>query len=363
MHSQREKLAMRNVSYFPVYKTEENVVTNSVLLMLSHINRILPRGLERVLTGLFDDSTAVSVGPRFQSQIFSKTKLGENSIVDGRISQQDFALSIETKLGNVLDKEQIQRHLDAIADDSKTGSRETLLCLTGTRPPEEFLRDLEKLADKRTVNIAFKTFVDLVNAIESIRDPHRDELNEVVDEFRQFLSERGLLPSGVAELLVNPCGLSYENNVKFGIYHDQPERSKTFCEYLGLYRNKSVSHIGALRKVILVEMKDGDLVSEEELILPWTAQKSSPLAPEERDRIRGIVAHTGYYDLRSGFIRFYVVDEFVETSFTKTSKNGIQGHRYFTLGGNGGIIKDIFNKATNPSTVEVADHLRSVSWK
>ncbi len=31
---------MRNVTYFPPYSQEENVVTNSVLLLLSHVNRI-----------------------------------------------------------------------------------------------------------------------------------------------------------------------------------------------------------------------------------------------------------------------------------------------------------------------------------
>jgi len=58
---------MRNVSYFPPYSQEENVVTNAVLLLLSHVNRLAPTIFSDLLTSITDE--AFAIGPTFQNQV------------------------------------------------------------------------------------------------------------------------------------------------------------------------------------------------------------------------------------------------------------------------------------------------------
>ena len=84
---------MRNVTYFPPYSQEENIVTNAVLLLFSHVNRLAPNLLQGILNNLTDEE--LQLGPIFSNQV-----KGTKSVIDAVISQTPFEIHIETKLGD-----------------------------------------------------------------------------------------------------------------------------------------------------------------------------------------------------------------------------------------------------------------------
>ena len=80
---------MTNVSYFPTYSQKENVVTNSVLLLLSHVNRMAPTIFSELLTKITDEPSSFSIGPTFHNQVRIP---GNSRIPDALIQQSPFKI-------------------------------------------------------------------------------------------------------------------------------------------------------------------------------------------------------------------------------------------------------------------------------
>lgn len=348
---------MRNVSYFPPYSQEENVVTNAVLLLLSHVNRMAPTIFSDLLTSITDE--AFSVGPTFQNQVKVE---GGKGIPDALIQQSPFEIYVETKLGNNLSVGQISAHFETIKHNETVKGSSILIGLTKTQIARTDLDELQRLGSANGVRFFSTTFAELADILESSSDEFRLELNRLLEEYRAFIQERGLVPETENKLLINPCGTSYEQNSLHNIYHDQPTRSKVFCKYLGIYKDKCVSLIGEVLAVVNARI-DGNKVSIlENHPLSWRQGDLHQPTEQERNRILGIVDGSSYYNLREEEARYYIVDKFVESRFRKVSKHGIQGHRYFTLDGETGIIPDCFAEA-EPTIEEVARALSAKTWE
>ncbi len=348
---------MRNVSYFPPYSQEENVVTNAVLLLLSHVNRMAPTIFSDLLTSITDE--AFPVGPTFQNQVKVQ---GGKGIPDALIQQSPFEIYVETKLGDHLSVGQISSHFETIKQNETVKGSSILLGLTRTQIGQTELDELQSLGGANGVRFFSTTFAELADILESSSDEFRLELNTLLEEYRAFIQERGLVPETENKLLINPCGTSYEQNRLHNIYHDQPTRSKVFCKYLGVYKDKCVSLIGEVLAVVNARIEGNEVSILENHPLSWRKGDLHQPTEQELNRILGIVDGSSYYNLGDEEARYYIVDKFVESSFRKVSKHGIQGHRYFTLDGEAGIIPDCFDDA-EPTTEDVARALSEKTWQ
>jgi len=352
---------MRNVSYFPPYSQPENVVTNAVLLLLSHVNRLAPDLFSDLLTNLTDES--FDVGPIFQNQIKIK---GGKGIPDALIRQVPFEIYVETKLGDKLAHSQIEDHFITIKAHETVPGSSILLGLTRSKLSEAEISKLRAMGAKRNVRFFVTTFSDLADFLEYASSDFRQGLNKVVEEYRAFIQEQGLTPVSLNRLIINPCGTSYEQNKRHNIYHDQPGRSKVFCKYLGIYRDKAVSMIGRVRAVMTARIIGENVEVIDNFSLPWESESPFELTEEWERRILNIVDGSHYYNLRDEEARYYLVDKFVETDFRKVSKYGIQGHRYFTLDsretGAYGAVPELFSDR-EPSIDKLADELRNLTWR
>ena len=109
---------MKSVRYFQPYKNGEDVVTNAVLLLFSHINRLAPEiftGFVAMVAG-----EKATLGPIFGNQ---DSKPGGKSVVDAVIRQQAIDINIETKLGDSLNADQIFRHFEGMWAEDRGGLR------------------------------------------------------------------------------------------------------------------------------------------------------------------------------------------------------------------------------------------------
>ena len=351
---------MRNVSYFPPYSQEENVVTNAVLLLLSHVHRLAPEIFANLLTTITDKEYAV--GLTFQNQVRVQ---GGRGRPDALIQQEPFKIYVETKLGGELDANQIKAHLATIKKNESVPGDSILISLTSTAIDAALYKKLRDLGKLKKVQFFGTTFSDIADILENASADFRTDLNLILEEYRAFIQERGLVPISENRLLVNPCGTSYAQNKLHCIYHDQPGRSKALCKYLGIYKEKSVSLIGKVLAVVNARIEGKRVVITENHHLSWMRGEPHRPTKEELNRILGIVDGSDYYNLRNEEVRYYIVDRFVETNFRKKSKYGILGHRYFNLDGSAtneqGVIPELF-KNQEPSLEMIASALADKTW-
>ncbi|MCY4303748.1 MAG: hypothetical protein OXC62_03025 [Aestuariivita sp.] len=345
---------MRNVTYFPPYSQDENMVTNAVLLLLAQVNRLAPSVFSGLLTRLTDDE--YFIGPTFKNQIRHPNA---QSVPDALIRQIPFEIYLETKKGNDLDCSQICQHFDTIKKIENVEGSSVLLGLTRMPIDREKLGKLQERGMKKKVRFFTTTFSELADILEKSSDEFRLELNAIIEEFRAFIQELKLMPDSDNRLLINPCGNTYEQNCYHHIYYDQPTRSKIFCKYLGLYKEKSVSRIGEVLAVVNartdIESRKVEITKNHPL--SWCNALHEP-TEQEKDRILEIARKTGTHKEE----RYYIVEKFVECTFKKKSKHGVQGHRYFSLDGEDGIIRECFADKL-PSIQEVANALSAKTWE
>jgi len=348
---------MSEVSYFQTYSQRENVATNATLLLLSHVHRIAPNLFESFLTNITEDE--FPVGPSFLNQ---ESKLGGKSVVDAVIRQAPFEINIETKRGGDLDEGQCIRHMDGMKLEQRPGPN-LLLAITKTNIPEQVYNRLSEAAVARNLTFAATTFEQIHHFLDSQTEDFRLGLKDIITDYEVFLSANDLLPDNRVKMIINPCGVSFEQNKKYGIYHDQPERSKRYCRFIGCYKNKSVRLVGEVQAVFLGEFLEGKIQVTEQVKLPWQRQKKE-ITNEMKQRIVALANTPNYYDLKAQLVRYYVVHKFHETNFMKQTKNGIQGHRYFDLDGAEGICSSLFEDTKQNITDEdVAKALQGKFWE
>lgn len=351
---------MRQVTLFPPYKQPENLVTNAVLVLLSQVYRLAPELFAAVLTSLTE--TESQVGPQFNNQIRVP---GGAGIPDALIHQPPFKLYVETKLNGYITEDQIRAHVTSIQQHEPLVPGTALLGLTKDALDAEHSRRLSVICESGGVRFVQTTFAELADLIRNNSAEFRTQINNIVDEFHTFLIEADLVPVSENRLLVNPCGTSFEQNERWHIYHDQPGRSKSFCKYIGIYKDKSVRLIGRVRGVAVIEFEDDYIRVLENFKLPWEPNSPVNITPEFKARMLGIADSSPFYSLRDEEVRFYLVDRLVPTDFRKVSPQGIMGHRYFTLDSNAldepAALPELF-KQGEPDIETLADALRKRVW-
>jgi len=350
---------MRTVSYFSPYKQSENTVTNAVLLLLSHIHRNTPDIFEAFLKDIAGQD--IAVGPIFANQ---DSKPCGKSVVDAVIRQTPIEINIETKIthGDSLDTDQLRRHAEGMKTEAKS-DRRVLLGLTPSPLSFDLKNEANAICKKLNVSFISRTFEEIVAYFENTVPEFHEDLNAILGDFRVYLSDNGQLPPSQNRMLINPCGDSLDSNRDFGIYHDQPYRSKVMSKYLGCYDKKAVRLIGEVYAVIIAEVQNNELVIHEQIELPWQAQ-CHDINADDKQRIINLIQNSPYSDLGERPSRYYLTHGFEETEYEKTSLGGIQGHRYFALDGKDGKLQTLFEKSSEqPSLSEIVSALKKETWE
>ena len=178
-------------------------------------------------------------------------------------------------------------------------------------------------ASLRTKELAL---IDEVTDQQNFRDVKESNIvKEAIDTHLPFtkpLNDKSL--SGSKTLLAFTANQSRKENLIYNIYYDPVGRNHNLpFKYIGLYAEKTVFAIGEVQKIVSCNYVEGKLVTPD-------GNELTTLSEEEKARIIGIIDNTEYYDLYYDN-KFYVVDKFYKTNFTKTSDYPLRAKKYFWL--------------------------------
>ena len=225
--------------------------------------------------------------------------------------------------------ERIRRVLTALQDARSPRNLDLpgsaiLIGLTRQRLPNNAIDRSRGNAQKSGIRLFCLTYRELALQVEEFCAEYEQDLNEIVQDYKYFLATEGLLTDPHTRLVVFPCGTSWRENIRFGLYYEPPSRpAKLDCRFLGIYHDKQISHIGQI-DTVAVYLPDNDSFQIETV-------EGGTLTEDQKSRIRDTIAATSYYDLKGDNHRFYIVSQFVPTAFEKASPGGMRGHRYFDL--------------------------------
>lgn len=335
---------MATINPYQRYSQKENVVTNNVLLMLSNLYSIGPSLYENYVNALCEDNNVITVLPEFTQQ--SKGKKRE--IIDGLMLQKPWRIIIETKLQNLDSINKLVKYTDSF----KPYETKVLFHLSTTSYSDPKVKKIEKLIAERQVDEDVKffsiTYSDLIEKLEALveENPSLLSLKQLKEDFEEYCQFTGLLPSEHI-LRAMACGRSFDLNVKHQFYFDWAPRGYSSFNYLGIYKDKAVQYIGEVEKVIVANLVDDQL----EIITP----DPQDVTAEQKERLTIAIKDTidNGWSIGEGH-RFFLLKNFEETDFRKTSKGGIFRVRRFDL------EKELEQV---PATVrEIAEALREKTW-
>jgi len=353
---------MADIHYFQRYSKKENVVTNNTLLLLSRVYHYSPSICEDILNALLDDEN-LSIGPSFVQQEGGQSTRGTRSIPDGTISQPSFRVIIETKRHGVSSAGPLIRHLDQFRD----ADTQVLLLLDKHDPSDEIAEEVKAAVsgrnhgERRKAVFGSVTFTDLIEMARREIPSHAVEMVDVIDDYEEFCTNEGLIPSAPHKMRAVLCGTTLEENIRHGVYYHPADRGYSELGYLGLYKEKSVRAIGKLGNTAQARVsKEGNL----ELV-----DSDGALTEEEKQRIKAVATEgmeNHEYGLNEKDHRYFLVDQFVRTDdkgdgegFNKTSKYGLPGEKHFDLKDELGLEK---NEPLPEETTEIARLLAGESW-
>lgn len=309
---------MSRVSYFQRFSQRENHATNNTLLVLRYLYQAAPFKLEQVLGGVLE--TTPTIGLTFDQQV-----KGLHSVPDAVISQKPLRMFIETKLGDGLWRDQIERHIASItANPAEQGGETYLIGLTKTPISESEKDSHAEYAKARGVQFRATTFTEIATLLRAACADYEPTLIAIVEDYRSFLENEGLLDDRGRWMAVFPCGTSYPDNERLGLYYEPPERpSKNSCRFIGIYTQKTISLIGEPTAILVCAFENGVVRVEE--------RDRGQETPGMVARIKDAFEQIDYYDLKSATIRFYMVDRWSPTTLRKSTPGGIMGLRYIDL--------------------------------
>lgn len=196
---------------------------------------------------------------------------------------------------------------------------------------------------------------EIVNQMKKI-DELLIQKNEIEKEIKQKEYEQKLSSSvdkNVVEnktMLVVTTGTSFEDDIKTNIYYCKSEKIKEQCEYIGLYKDKSVRAIGKIKKVIEATKIKGKLNVK--------LFYGEPITEEDKKKIEDCINKSITLfgcDIGARSHKYFIVDKFIETDYQKKSANGIMQNKYFDL------YKRLEVKEL-PSVEEIAEKLKDIEW-
>jgi len=333
---------MSTVHYFQRFSQRENVDTNNTLLLLSRIQVSDPRLLRSVLGELFADEELGPGGFEVGVQFSQQTSAPSGSVPDGMLFQNSFRVVLETKRHPTFGLKQLEAHLSAFSGEAT----KVLLLLS----PERSEIRVPKAIEQR-VAVVSRTFADIVAACRAAKVHENLSLRELVDDYEQYCFESDLISTHADRVMAIAVGTTLAENIELRLYYAPTERGYQRHQYVALYTQKSIRAIGEIENVVSANL-EGDTLA--------TRQSTSIVTREQQQRILRAIAlgPTHGYDIRTDH-RFFLVREFVPTSFRKTSSGGLLSKRYFSLRDE----LELAASAELPDTHTIAAALRERTWE
>jgi hypothetical protein len=276
------------------------------------------------------------------------------SIPDATITQDSFKVVIETKLSDWFYKDQLQRHLDAFNNEQT----KVLMTLAPEELPPDKIDIIQNTVEQYNKEHSTKvwyihrTFRKLIDSLTAIIDDRDYEMQDVLDDYKEFCSEEGLLPSR-AVMRMQLSGTTFDFNLKTGVYYDIAEHGFRAHQYLGLYKNKSVRAIGKICARIRAVKENGIIRYEEDGLGKVTEERKKIIQEAMKD------SEQYGYNIQNREHRYFFVEKFYETDYQKTSPGGCMGSRIFDLE----HILALGPKEPIPDTEEIAERLKHLTWK
>ncbi|QHV97296.1 hypothetical protein [Spirosoma endbachense] len=226
----------RLISLFTDYSQLENRVTNYCGLLLKLLYEDSPRRFSDLLDKLTEGTGNLIIGPVFEQQ-----QRQQKSVPDLVISQQAFTIAVETKLNDWFYDEQLVNHLQGL----RTHSGTLILFLLSnfeSDPRDKFQIQINQAKQKNILLIPL-SYEHLLEALEKVCIT--DYLRGLIDDFREFIDSKGLLPRWKYLLdVVNCAGTLHE--IEAGVYLC-PDTGGAYrhkrARYFGPYANKAVRQI------------------------------------------------------------------------------------------------------------------------
>ena len=342
-----KKRSSMKIHYFQRYHSKENVDTSNTMLMLSHLYSHDSDAFFSLL------NNHILGEPETPEIVFDLQVSGKKSVPDAVISQKSFKIVVETKLYNQFNSEQLMRHLDQF------GNEEIKVLLTLDPKPmnADFHQKLDESICKfnsthsgmpiRHINLTFK---QLLEAIESIVDDRDREIVALFDDFSNYCFEENLIPDGEKWMRAVAVWETIEDNIELNLYYDPKSQGCSDHGFIGLYSNKSVRAIGRLQKVVIVSFEGENPT--------YDIESNELVSDDEKLRINEayIRAEKLGYDLTKEPQRFFLVEQFYETDYAKSSKYPIRKSKRFNL-------VDILDQLEMPPTEQIAQQLRTLTWE
>jgi hypothetical protein len=308
---------MTKVHYFQRFSQRENVHTNNTLLLLSRIQVADPRLLRSVLGQLFADLVVAPEGLDVGVQFSQQTSVSSRTVPDGMLFQTSFRIVVETKLHQDFDTKQLTGHLSGFGNENT----KILLILS----PERVDNFDVPGAFKKRVVVVSRTFSDIIAACYDAKVHENLSLQELVEDYEEYCIESNLIGNEGDRMMAVAVGKTQTENRELRLYYEPTHRKLNKYRYIGLYWDKSIRAIGEIENMVCANLpKNGKLLVKEH---------DSAVTPEQKERIRKMIELTEKqrgWSMRSDF-RFFLVKDFVDTSFKKTGSGGIVLKKYFSL--------------------------------
>lgn len=328
---------MGKIHYFQRYSSVENTVTNNTLQLISRIYQYSPIKASQLLTDLTDES--IEIGLEITQQ-----QKEANSVPDATIMQRSFKILLESKVDSPVSAGQLLRH----AKGFKGEEVQILLLLTKAPLTQSKSEKITTAVKSEHPSVVFQhiTYEDICNACEGLFQDHEYQMNELVEDYREYCSYTHLFDRTRHTMRVVPCGDSVSINLKYGIYFQPSDRGYSDHRYLGIYAKKCVQALWELDGIIDVDIIDGKLI-----------KSYVDCEPTDKydEKIMGIISDAKIvcgYSIGSGH-RFFCGDLQL-TNFKKISSGGIMGARIFNL-------KQFSSEWDNPEAL--ASTLKSATWE
>lgn len=337
---------MALINQFQTYSQKENTVTNNVLLMLSRLYQINPSYYADYMAAITEASDGYEVIPSFMQQVGNKG----NGIIDGYIQIPASKVIIETKLSSL----ELKGKLIKYTESFEQAEHKILLHLSNQRYSEGDEREindkLKSLVKGAPVFFYSKTFEEFAVQLDLLarEHPYEKSLRELADDFTDYCEGGGLISNDRHILRAMACGQSFEINVKHQFYFDDAARGYRPFTYLGIYSWKSVRFIGQVENMIVADYSPTtglDVIESAHTVTDQ--QKDRLICAIEESVSAGWRIETGH--------RFFLLKDFHETDFQKTSPGGIFRVRYFNL-------KDILGNVPD-ATASIAEQLTHHTWE
>ena len=188
------------------------------------------------------------------------------------------------------------------------------------------------------------------NAMEDIVDERDSEIVAVLDDFKKYCFDEGLIPDGYKWMRAIVAGTTLKDNIDLGLYYDEASRGYSEHGYIGLYSGKSIRAIGRLIKVVVASCENGKFT--------YTSDFGQPSTEAEIQQIKEAIERAKAYDynLSDTPHKYFIVERFYDIDFRKSSKNPIQKSKYFNLA-------EMFGYDKMPPTEQIAHDLDGKTWE